>query len=188
MELYRRVIRPKSPVFCCFIVIIMVMLFVCIGGNIAGFSVYGVSWLPIVVLIITLFLLVYLICLFISLMSKKVIIDDEFIYVAQDRFEKILLSIQHETKIYYNDLSNIFLTFSSNDSRNKAVFGLFTPMMYIVLESKDNKSHAINVYYYTKKQIIEILNEIIHRSQLHGNLIAQESGEKIYDEFKEKNN
>lgn len=183
-----KVIRPKSPLLFCFIILILIMLSVCIAGNIVGFLEYGLNWLPFILLLTTLFLMTYLCCLLISFISKKIIINDKFISVKKDRFSKILMAIQQEVEIDFHYLSNVYLTISSNDSHNRSRFGLFTPMLYIALESVDGRTDAINVFYYTKKQIIEVLNDIIQRAKSQANLIECESGEKIYNEFKVKNN
>ena len=186
IKLKVKVIRPKSPIMILGVSVIFAILIIFISGTIIGFVEYGISWLPFLVLFTSIFAILYFVRLSISMLSRKIILDDESIIVKKDKFSKKLIVMQYNVKVNYNDISNIYLTISPNDSHNQEVFGFFTPMPYIVLESKDGASHAIYCYYYSKRQVVDIFNEIVKKAQSKGNLIECLSGEKFYDEFKEK--
>lgn len=160
------------------------MIALIVVGIICSFFMFEI-WMSIVLIALSPFFILYFGCLFIAFVSKKITIDDESITVKKDKFGKIVRVLQHQVNVNFGDITNVFLSVGLNDSHNKPAVDLATPMPYIVLESKEKK-HAVNVYYYSKKQIIDILNEIIQRAKAKGNLTNLVSGEKIYEKFEKK--
>lgn len=176
------VIRPKSPLMFLMLVVILAVIVFCIWAIII-LGKDKIDWKFCVALLIALFFIVYCGCMLVSSISKKIIIEEKYIYVGKDGFG--LRVIQYEEKVEYADISDIYLTISSSDSRGKSNFGLVTPMPYLVLESSGGDTHAINVFYYTKKQVIGMIDEIIQRAKFQGNTVECESGQKVFDELKE---
>lgn len=56
-------------------------------------------------------------------------------------------------------------------------------MPYIVFDCKDGRQNAINVQFYSKKQIIIIIDEIKKRAKLMGNELHIKSGSEILLDF-----
>ena len=56
-------------------------------------------------------------------------------------------------------------------------------MPYIVFECNNSEQKAINVFYYSKKSIIKIIDEAIKRTAICKNLKEIESGDKVLENF-----
>lgn len=79
---------------------------------------------------------------------------------------------------------------SSNNSLNKESKMIFTPMPYIIFECENDIKKAVNVFYYSKKQVVKIIDEIVNRAKISNNKKLLKSGNEIYTEFiklKDKN-
>ena len=61
-------------------------------------------------------------------------------------------------------------------------------MPYIVFSCKNEQKQMINVYYYSKKQVAYIIDEIKNRALLIGNELQIESGMSIVLDFINKQN
>ena len=93
--------------------------------------------------------------------------------------------IQYETHIKYIEIKNIFITMSDKNSRGGESSWVFVPMPYIVFECTDGSQKAINVYFYTKKQVIKIIDLAIERAKLLGYNMDIKTGTDILLDFKE---
>lgn len=93
--------------------------------------------------------------------------------------------IQYETHIKYIEIKNIFITMSDKNSRGGESSWVLVPMPYIVFECTDGSQKAINVYFYTKKQVIKIIDLAIERAKLLGNNMDIKTGTDILLDFKE---
>lgn len=113
----------------------------------------------------------------IALSCKKIVLDVDAIRVEKDKRGGFRV-LQHEINLPYADINSIEIVVSATDTNGEGQLGLFTPMPSIYMES-DNAYKMINVYFYSKKQIIEMLDEIIKRAQAVGKLLNCLTGEEI---------
>lgn len=114
---------------------------------------------------------------------NRIILDKNEIFVPGHIAPKDN-KIQYETHIPYRDIENIFLVITEKNSLNKTSRFVFTPMPYVVFDCKDGSQKLVNVYYFSKRQVISIMDETISRAKLLGNDLKIKSGEEIYSEFK----
>lgn len=127
----------------------------------------------------------------ISLLKKRIIIKDEVIFVPADIADKqglFLRRLQHRTIINFKEIEKIYLVATNKDSKNNPVKNVFVSMPYIVFSCKNEQKQMINVYYYSKKQVAYIIDEIKNRALLIGNEIQIESGMSIVLDFINKQN
>ncbi len=114
--------------------------------------------------------------------KNRIILDVGEIYVPEHWGSKEN-KIQYETHIAYSDIQNIYLISSNKNSLNKIARWVFTPMPYIVIDCKDGKQNAINVFYFSKKQVIKIIDESISRAKAINNELQIKTGTEILSEF-----
>jgi hypothetical protein len=93
--------------------------------------------------------------------------------------------IQYETHISYAEIKNIFIISSDKNSLNKTSRWVFTPMPYIVFECENDKQKAVNVFYYSKKQVVRIIDEAVSRAKYTKNNANIKTGTAILSEFVE---
>lgn len=91
----------------------------------------------------------------------RVVFNENEIFVPGHWTDKTR-RIQYETHIKYSDIKDIFLIKSNNNSHEQPIRWATYPMTYIVFELVSGKQ-LINVFYYSNKQIIKIINETISR-------------------------
>ncbi|MFA6860605.1 MAG: hypothetical protein WCR30_04380 [Clostridia bacterium] len=119
---------------------------------------------------------------FIRFARNKIILDKNEIFVP-DHWGNKDNKIQYETHVPYLEIKNIFMIITTNNSLNKPAKWIFTPMPYIVFDCKDKKQRAINVFYFSKKQIIKIIDESITRAQELGNNLEIKTGNEIFSDL-----
>ncbi len=118
----------------------------------------------------------------------------EVIYVAQNRIillaDKIIVpankgerKIQHKIEIQYVDVKRLYLAASNKDSNGKSVFGVFVNMPYIIFEDYGGKQKAVNVYYYSKKRVANIIDLTVERAKKQGNELDIKSGSELIKDF-----
>ena len=95
--------------------------------------------------------------------------------------------IQYEVHIKYNEIKNIFIIINDKNSLNQESRWVFTPMPNLVFECMDGSQKVINVFYYTKKQVVKIIDVVIERAKMLGNNLDIKSGSEILLEFVNKN-
>jgi hypothetical protein len=101
---------------------------------------------------------------FIRLARNRIILNEMEIFVPENWGSKDH-KIQYETHISYAEIKNIFIIYSDKNSLNKTSRWVFTPMPYIVFECENDKQKAINVFYYSKKQVVRIIDEAVSRAK-----------------------
>lgn len=107
------------------------------------------------------------------LFAPMIILKRDYIYKCGDglpKFEKI----QYKCSIKYTDIKNISIIASANDSKNKRIqlkwISSSVPKKYLEFEQiNSNKKIRMCINYYTKKQIIKMLNYINNNMQQSGN-------------------
>lgn len=131
-----------------------------------------------------LFTVIFMGYTFIRMARNRIILNESEIFVPENWGNKNN-KIQYETHIYYAEIQKIFIISSDKNSLNKTSRWIFTPMPYIVFECEDDKQKAINVFYYSKKQVIRILDETITRAKAIGNPMDTKTGAEILSDFLE---
>ena len=106
------------------------------------------------------------------LLACKITLKEIEIYKCGDglpKFEKI----QYKCSIIYADIKNISIIASSNDSKNKKIqlkwVSSSVTKKYFEIELINGKKQRIWINYFTKNQIIKILNLINENMKLCGN-------------------
>lgn len=121
--------------------------------------------------------------------KKGVKFDANGIKVEADVADKkglLVRRFQHKTEIAYNEIDEILLIASDTDSRGRKVEHVFIKMPYIVFKCKDGKQKAINVYYFSRKQKIKIIDEIKQRALEAGNGLDIPSGEDMWNDYSQR--
>ena len=121
----------------------------------------------------------------IRMAKNRIVLTDKEIYVP-DHWGSKDYKIQYETHIAYSEILDIFIISSNNNSLNQPIRWATPCMPYIIVNCKGGQQKAINVFYYSKKQVVRIIDETIERSKLVGNEVVIKSGSEILKEFLEK--
>lgn len=176
----KKVMRPKSPIiifFYCFYLLIICSCVAAIPFVFIWMGIYKL-WLTISG-VISAVLLILLFCnCFVSLITKKITVDENGIYVCKDR-GRFFLTVQYSASVAFQNIADLRIIVSTRDSHNQEVFGLFTPMKYLVIDCIDGSQQLFNLYYYSKKQITTILDLIICRAKAVGNSLSYQSSKEI---------
>lgn len=116
---------------------------------------------------------------------KRIVLFENKIYVQGD-FGDEKTKLQYEIDIEYINIQNISLVVDSKNSLNKDVVFVITPMINSVLHLSDGEEARINLYYYSKKQKIEIINYIIERIKIIDPIFTNRSGQELLEELKKR--
>lgn len=119
---------------------------------------------------------------FVRMAKNRIILDNTKIYVPNHWGGKDY-KLQYELHISYLDINNIYLVLSNRNSLNKPLKWATLPMAYIVIDCNDKTQKNINVFYYSKKQVIQIIDEIKKRAELLGNDLHIKSGSIMLNDF-----
>ena len=92
--------------------------------------------------------------------------------------------LQYALDVKFDDIQSIGITVDSNNSRNQYMRFVITPMPNVILYLKNGKAARINVYYYSKKQTIEIIDYIIGKKKLTDATFENKSGQELIDGLK----
>lgn len=136
-------------------------------------------WLLFLVIV---FVAVYLGYTIIRLVRNRIIFTEEKLYVPENWGGKDV-KFQYKVIVDFTEIKEVFITESCNNSLNKAMSLQVLPMPYIVIECKNGKQKAINVFYYSKKQTIKIIETIIEYSKLNNNIFTLKTAEQIFAEY-----
>lgn len=121
---------------------------------------------------------------FVADFRRGIRFDDKGIKVKadiSDRKSLIVKKIQHALCLKYEDIIDIGVDFTKNDTHNKKIPYIFVDMPNILLILKNGKQERINVYYYSlrqKKQIIDILK---HQVEKCGINLGFTSGKEFWE-------
>ena len=131
--------------------------------------------------------IIYYIYKLLHLIIRSIDIYDDRVYVREDIGSKDI-KLQYDTNILFNDIDEITMMISSNNSKNQYMRFVITPMPYIIFHLKNGKKARINVYYYSKKQIINILDYIIGKVQVNNPEFQNITGIELIRELKNVQN
>lgn len=114
-------------------------------------------------------------------MRDRIVLEPNRIYVP-DSWNKTVVKVQYKTEVNYADIEGVFIAETQKDSLNLNDCSAL-PMPYIVIDCKNGDQKLINMYWYSKKRLKTILDEIIARARYVGNDFTSETGEEIYNTF-----
>ena len=127
---------------------------------------------------------IFMVYTFIRFARNRIVLKSDEIFVPA-YWGNNKQKLQFETHIEYSKIYNIRMITGTSNSLNKESKQLFTPMPYIIFDCDDNKQMAINVFYYSKKQVIQIIDEIIKRAKtLNNNRLTKDGNQIISDYIK----
>lgn len=121
---------------------------------------------------------------FIAMVKNRIILEEDKIFVPAYWGGRDV-KLQYETEIKYSEIINIFIISSFKNSINKSLKWVTLPMPYIVFDCQGDTQKAINVFYYSKKQIIKIIDRTKERAMFVGNKVNIKSGQEILFDFLE---
>lgn len=138
------------------------------------------EWASLIAAIAAIIFLSYMI---IRLMRNRIIIEESEIYVPA-YWGKSDNKAQHELRIRYDEIENIVMIASNKNSLYKSVSHFFS-MPYIIFNCKNGEQKAVNVLYYSKKQVVEIIDTSILRARENGNDLQISTGKELLRELLE---
>lgn len=118
---------------------------------------------------------------FIRMARNRIILKDTEVFVPEHWGSKDY-KVQYETHIEFKDINEIYLITSNNNSLNMPMQCGTLPMPYIIFEC-NNIQKAVNVFYFSKKQIVSIIDNVIERAKIFGNDFTVQTGQEILSEF-----
>ena len=143
-------------------------------------EIYGVlPWASLIASIFAMFLFGYAI---LSLARNRIVLTNDEIQVPA-HWGKKNVRLQYETHIRYNEIEDIYLVISVNNSYDKPVDWVYLPMLYVVFEKSDGCESRINLFYYSKKQTITLIDEVRQRASQLGNPLRVKEGKELLNEF-----
>ncbi|MGN0807433.1 MAG: hypothetical protein ACI4MN_03170 [Candidatus Coproplasma sp.] len=110
--------------------------------------------------------------------------DDKGIEVMADISDRkgvIVKKIQYELCLKYEDITDIGVDFTKNDTHDKEVPYIFVDMPNIVLTQKNGKKERINVYYYSLRQKIQIIDILRLQVEKYGINLGFSSGKEFWE-------
>lgn len=118
---------------------------------------------------------------------KKVKFDKNAISINKDiKIIGIVRRLQYAVKVEYKDIQGLSYMMSRKDSLGNEIDWIFVNMPYLVLHCGDNEKKAINLYYFSKKQKIKIINEVITRVKQEGGELNVSSAKELIQNYKVK--
>ena len=136
------------------------------------------KWFQITMFSLGVCLMIYLIVIW---ARDRIVLEQNKIYVP-DSWNKTVVKVQYKTEVNYADIEGVFIAETQKDSLNLNDCSAL-PMPYIVIDCKNGDQKLINMYWYSKKRLKTILDEIIARARYVGNDFTSETGEEIYNTF-----
>ena len=143
---------------------------------------YGgfLKWVGLSIVVLT---MIYFIYLAYRILNREIRIYDDKLWVKEDKGGKGI-KLQYGLDVKFNDIQSIGITVNSNNSLNQYMRYVITPMPNIVSYLNNGKEARINVYYYSKKQTIEIINQIIERMKIINPTFTNKSGQELIEGLK----
>lgn len=130
-------------------------------------------------LIIIVFGIIYFIYLIYRFLNRRIVLFEDRIYTTKDVGNRDVI-LQYELEVMFNQIEKISLSLSSKNSLNQNLPFVITPMPYIVLHLTTGQIKRINVYFYSKKQTIEIIDYIIDKKHLINKYFVNDSGAILF--------
>ena len=117
------------------------------------------------------------------IIRRSIIVFENKVNVQEDIGSKDI-KLQYKVEIEFKQIDKISLVISSNNSLNQYMRFVITPMPYIVLHLVNGKEKMVNVYYYSKKQTVELIDYIIVKKKLVNRDFSNKSGKELMDNLK----
>lgn len=177
-------IRPISILRFVWLSIWLFFIFLSVGAIVAVFIENNFVFYNIFIVVLGFVFFVVSLFIFLVDFKKGVKFDDEGIKISADVADKkglIVKKFQHELNLKYEDIKEISIEFSKNDTHNKEVEYVFVYMPNIVLTLQDNKQERINVYYYNRRQKNEIIDLLKFHIAKTGQILDADSGKEMWD-------
>lgn len=175
---------PKSVMFyisLSILIIIFIVLFYSISIFIVEKNFNNIIyWLGFLALIIG---IIYFFYKALHLIKRSIVVFENKIQVQEDIGGRDI-KLQYALDVKFSDIQSISITVDSSNSRNQYMRFVITPMPNVILHLKNGKSARINVYYYSKKQTIEIIDYIIGKKKLIDATFENKSGQELIDGLK----
>ena len=127
----------------------------------------------------------YLGYVILRVMRRKIVLNRDRVYVSDDIGNKDI-KLQYGIDLLLEQIEDVSLDINSNNSLNKKIRWVLTPMPNIVFKLNNGKEARINLYYYSKKQIIEIIDFIIQNKQSIDKDYTNKSGIDLVEGLKQK--
>lgn len=131
----------------------------------------AVGWVRFVLLLLFIAGLIYL---FIRMAIGGVIFDKTEIRVLRNWGYKITKETRY-TRIRYDQIKSISIDAVDGKS--------YRAEPYIVYKEYSGEKKYVNVYYYTKRQIILMIDMAVERAAMQGNIINIKNGKNLYDNY-----
>lgn len=175
---------PKSVMFyisLSILIIIFIVLFYSISIFIVEKNFNNIIyWLGFLASIIG---IIYFFYKALHLIKRSIVVFENKIQVQEDIGGRDI-KLQYALDVKFSDIQSISITVDSSNSRNQYMRFVITPMPNVILHLKNGKSARINVYYYSKKQTIEIIDYIIGKKKLIDATFENKSGQELIDGLK----
>ena len=171
---------PKSIVFYLFIPIPLLIISVGVYTITWFLEKYNKTMIEWFGFLIVVFAIVYFLYMLFRFLKRRIVLFDDKIYVQKDIGGKDT-KLQYALDVKFDDIQSIGITVDSNNSHNQYMRFVITPMPNVVLYLKNGKAERINVYYYSKKQTIEIIDYIIGKKKLIDATFENKSGQELID-------
>ena len=180
----KKVFIQKSVILYCCLFLFLTIMSLCVYAAIVLIAQGINSFLRCAYLLVTIGSFMFFTYTFIRFARNRIILKLDEVFVPE-HWGSDKQKTQFETHIKYEEINNIYIISSTNNSLNKESKWIFTPMPYIIFECENNIKKAINVFYYSKKQVINIIDEVVQRVKTLNNKKLLKNGKQIFLEFTE---
>lgn len=117
--------------------------------------------------------------------TKRIIFDENAISIKNDmKVIGLIRRLQYAVKANYIDIKSLSYMESRKDSLGHEVDWVFVHMPYLVLHCGNNEEKAINLYYFSKKQRLKIIDEVIARVKKEGGELNVSSARELIQNYK----
>lgn len=129
---------------------------------------------------------IYLSYKLIHVMKRKILLNEDSICISEDIGSKDT-KLQYKTDVKFDQIEYIDMLISSNNSLNQSMRFVITPMPYIVFHLKNGKEEWMNMYYYSKKQTIEIIDYVIEKKKMQDVDFTHKNGQELLNDLRNSN-
>ncbi len=131
---------------------------------------------------VAIYFIAFLVYTFLRFIRRKIVLYEDRIFVLEDMGGKEV-KIQYEVDLSFAEIENVYLEISNKNSLNKNMRWVITPMLYIVFDLNDGTKARINVYFYSKKQVISIIDYIIEKKKQIDPIFSNPTGYELISEL-----
>lgn len=179
--------KPKSGTFILFIFCLfffgLIASIVCMNFIVMNKFVGDlIEWVSFIFSIIAIIYISYLI---LRVSKRKIILYEDRIFVLEDVGSKDV-KLQYELEIFFSDIQEILIKVDTRNSLNKSMRYVHTPMPYIVFVLSNGLEKRVNVYYYSKNQVIEVIDYIIKKKKVLSSIFSNKSGRELIENIENK--